>query len=140
MHRNKHKGVTLIEMMVVVVIVGVLASVAYPSYIEHQRSGNRTSAQASLMMLHLWMEEQFTTTGAYPSSVDNSSCPSCNLNTDYYNYSATYVSGGLPVYTLAATPKASSMQNADKCGVLTVAASGRTLATKNGTTVSGCWK
>ena len=124
MQANKQKGVTLIELMIVVVVIGVLSSVAYPSYVEHQRTGNRTSAQTGLMMLQLWMEDQYTRNGNYPASVDNNSCSSCNLNTDYYNYSASFINGGLPPYTLAATPKANTTQSSDKCGVLSVTASG----------------
>ena len=138
MRASKQKGVTLIEMLVVVVIIGVLASVAYPSYTEHQRTGNRASAKASLMKLHLWMEEQFSLNGAYPTSVDNNSCPSCTLDTAVYTFSASF-STSMPVYTLTATPIRQTIQGSDRCGVLSVDASSQTHAKLAGVSVSGCW-
>jgi type IV pilus assembly protein PilE len=45
----KSKGFTLIELMVVLLIVGVLAAIAYPSYRESVKRGNRRAAQSVMM-------------------------------------------------------------------------------------------
>ncbi len=42
-------GFTLIELMIVVALVGVLASVAYPSYSEYVRKSRRAEARVALM-------------------------------------------------------------------------------------------
>jgi type IV pilus assembly protein PilE len=61
------QGFTLIELMVVVAIIGILASVAYPSYIDQVRKGNRVEGKAALMRASQSMERFFTARGRYPS-------------------------------------------------------------------------
>ena len=49
--RESSSGFTLVELIIVVAIFGILASVAYPSYLGHVREGNRAKAQSFLMDL-----------------------------------------------------------------------------------------
>ena len=49
--RRGQGGFTLIELMVTVVVVGILAAIAYPSYTEHVRKSSRRAAQAQMMDL-----------------------------------------------------------------------------------------
>lgn len=59
------RGMTLIELMVVVAIIGILASIAYPSYTQYVQRANRADAQALIMENAQFMERRFTTCGTY---------------------------------------------------------------------------
>src|SRR4030043_1039437 len=52
------KGVTLIELIIVVAIIGILTMIAVPAYIGQQKGAARTEAYANLQNLRL-LEEQF---------------------------------------------------------------------------------
>ena len=52
-------GITLIELLVVVAIVTILASVGYPSYIDHVTRTNRTEANRELVRIASLMEQYF---------------------------------------------------------------------------------
>lgn len=44
-----HRGFTLVELMVTIAIIGILATIAFPSYQQYVMRGNRAAAQAEMM-------------------------------------------------------------------------------------------
>ncbi|MFT5135957.1 MAG: type IV pilus assembly protein PilE [Arenicella sp.] len=74
-------GFTLIELMIVVAIIGALASVAYPSYLESVFKGKRATATASILECVALLERRFTLTSTYTDDACN------NLSNDDYTIS-----------------------------------------------------
>jgi type IV pilus assembly protein PilE len=65
---KKHKGFTLIELMVTIVIVAILASIAIPSYREYVIRGNRTAAQAVMMEIATRQQQFFVANRTYATT------------------------------------------------------------------------
>lgn len=59
------KGFTIIEILIVVSIIGILASVAFPAYDESRKKGRRTDGKSALLDLASKMEAYFYTNKTY---------------------------------------------------------------------------
>lgn len=59
------KGVTLIELLIVISIIGILAAIAVPAYIGQQRNAARTEAYSNLQNLRLLEEQYYAENGCY---------------------------------------------------------------------------
>jgi type IV pilus assembly protein PilE len=130
------RGFTLIELMTVVAIVGILAAIAYPNYMEYVRKGKRTDAKTALLETTQTLERCFTQYSAY----NNANCPVANggtVNSAEGLYTVGVVSAAT-TYTLTATPVAGRAQAGDaKCATLTLTHLGVKGAT--GTAAAECW-
>ena len=62
-------GFTQIELMIVVAIIGILAAVAYPSYQNHVRKGNRATAQAFMMDVAQRQQNHLLNNRSYATSL-----------------------------------------------------------------------
>lgn len=143
---SRQTGFTLIEVMIVVAIIGILSSIAYPSYTEYVRKGHRAKAMAGLLQVAQWMERAATATGTYPLDA--------NFSTELKNklkkvegdrYEITVASADGATFTLTATPKGA--QSGDKCNKFTLKNTGaKGLIDKDekevtsGDLVAECWR
>ena len=67
--RRRLAGFTLMEVMIVVLIVGILAAVAYPNYTEHVQRGRRTEGKAALLKTQGALERFFTVNNTYTTDL-----------------------------------------------------------------------
>lgn len=67
--KNKSSGFTLIELMIAVAIVGILAAIAYPQYVEYVRKGRRAECRSALLVGAQKMEKFYSNNNQYPTTV-----------------------------------------------------------------------
>jgi type IV pilus assembly protein PilE len=63
--KRTNSGFTLIELMVVVVIAGILAAVAYPAYTESVRKSRRAAAKTTMLQIAQQEERYYTENNKY---------------------------------------------------------------------------
>jgi type IV pilus assembly protein PilE len=63
--RSRNTGITLIELITVVAIVGILAAIAYPTYRKQVLRSGRAEAKAALMQWAQSLEKCYTRFGSY---------------------------------------------------------------------------
>ncbi len=82
--RKPERGITLIELMIVVAVVAILAAIAYPSYQEHTKRARRVDAKVALTELANLQEKFKSANLAYATSVAQLNYP--NISPEgYYN-------------------------------------------------------
>ena len=77
---QSQRGVTLLELMVVVVIVGILASVAYPSYQSFTLRARRADAQQTLMDIAARQERFFGDNRNYATTFAQLGYPAARIS------------------------------------------------------------
>jgi type IV pilus assembly protein PilA len=69
MKKHNQQGFTLIELMIVIAIIGILASVAIPQYQVYTQRTEATTSIANVRTLQVAIQEHFSTTGDLPGDV-----------------------------------------------------------------------
>jgi type IV pilus assembly protein PilE len=145
--KQTQRGFTLIELMITVAIIGILASIAYPSYQDSVMKSRRADVKGVLLGLANAMERRFTEANSYCDAGGADGADSCGVagtndtgtpsiyaipaETQSF-YTVTINAATLGSYTLSAEP--TGAQTNDTCGTLTITQTGA-----KSPSTAGCW-
>lgn len=154
MSRTHQKGFTLIELMMAVAIIGIIAAIAIPNYMDYMDRSKRSVGMALLQELAALQERRYAQNGAYitsnsdleklvgrSKSLEGSGATQRVVSENlYYQVSVSSVAddGG---YTLTAAPGPAF--NDPACGDLTLNAlgvKGRSASGPDAMPLEQCWK
>ncbi|MGP8306428.1 type IV pilin protein [Vibrio sp. YIC-376] len=128
-------GMTLIELLIAVVIVGIISAVAYPSYTNHVIKSHRTVALSDISRIQLELETSYDNGYDWSHIIPGGHCAICDSDSNRFTFSI--VSSATTAYTITATAKSDRGQDGDSCfpaGVNTI-----TLTSANVESPNACW-
>lgn len=121
----KHRGFSLIELMIAVAIVGILVAIAVPSYQDHLRKGRRADAQAFITQVAQRQQQYLLDARTYAlggAALTELSLVAPTSVSDHYAVTVTPAAPTVPPsFTVTATPT-STVQQPD--GILTLTNTG----------------
>lgn len=104
--RSGHRGFTLIELMIAVVVVAILSAIAYPSYQDYIRRGKRATAQAAMMDLASKEQTYLLDRRVYTTSTSTVGFAApAEIANDYTFTVAVDNTVSPPTFTITATPQ-----------------------------------
>lgn len=134
---HKHRGFTLLELMLAVAVVAVLAGVAMPIYQNQVKASRRSDARTALMNVAQLMERYFTERGTYATATLGTGGLFTTTSSAGY-YTLSIVSQDANGFVLKATR--AGAQSGDACGDLTIDQAGtRGVVNATSMTAAQCW-
>lgn len=132
----KQKGFTLIELLIATAILGLLAKIAYPTYMENIQRAKRSEAEAALVSLASALETwRMQNGGSYSAGGPTAAT---------LGFTQVPVSGGTKTYDIAISSLTASAYTltaspvgSDRCGILGYDNVGAKTASTTGAT--DCW-
>lgn len=134
--RKTNAGVTLMELMIVIVVIGILAAIAVPSYRNYIVRANRSDAKASLLSAAGVLERCYTRFNTYAFSATGCTA-SFGTNSANNHYTITAPTRTDTEFSLLATA-IGSQANDSACANFTLTNT-NTRGVSGSGTVQECW-
>jgi type IV pilus assembly protein PilE len=134
-HRRHSSGMTLIELMVVIVVVAILGTIAVSSYRGYLIRANRTEARMALLRIQSAQEKFFLQNHRYADDSELESHLGIPASTQSGYYSVAIDDYTSTTYTAVASAQAGQLEDTAACQTLTIDQSGTRTPAGN-----GCWK
>ena len=131
---SKMRGVTLLELMIVVVIIGILTAIAYPNYREFAARAKRNEARAILLEVATVEERFYLQNSRYGTLVELGYDDPIVSGTGSYNVRVDPNPNFAINFTATATYQYGDAEN-DKCGTFDIDGRGSKTSGPDG----NCW-
>ena len=150
---SPQQGLTLIELMVALAIVGLLSALVYPRYQNYVSHARRVDAQTQLLSAQQWMERLYNESFDYAQSAEGNdvaslfalqafrTSPRAGEGLKAYDISVTVASPN-PSQSFVLTAKRTALgpAAADACGDFTLDHHGVRGLVNNTKSLAECWK
>ena len=109
---HRSNGFSLVELLVTIVVIGVLAAVAFGSYQSYIRKGRRADAQAYLMDLVQRQQQYFTDSRSYAADVATLNDPLPATLSSFYTVQVA-TAATPPTFAITATAVGAQVSDGD---------------------------
>lgn len=132
--RHKKRGITLIELMIVMVIISVLASIAIPSWTAMVQKSRRSDAVNILLLAQVEQEKYRANNTTYASSMSDLGLSTYD-SADREHYRVTVQSASATAYLITALPNGAQAGDTE-CGTFAIRQTG---PEHTGYAALSCW-
>jgi type IV pilus assembly protein PilE len=143
MKRQHQRGVTLMELLTVVAVLGIIAAIAVPSYRSYLVRAQRSEAKTLLLQVQTAQERFYLQANRYTDNLTDAMPAGLGLSPLSPNgcYSLLVDAGADQTYTARAIPTAACGQDKDKdCTEFQINESGRRSVSGDGAVDNRCWR
>jgi len=129
------RGVTLMELMIVVVVIGILTAIAYPSYRQYVAKAKRNEAKAALLQISTMQERFYLQNNTYTADMTALGFSvGANFLTDSESYIVNVTAASPAAFAATATYQKGDAE-AGKCATFSIDGVG----SKTSTPFDDCW-
>jgi len=133
--RKTMRGVTLMELMIVVVIISILTAIAYPSYRQYVAKAKRNEAKSCLLQIATMQERFYLQNSTYTADLTALGFPvGANFLTDSSSYVCNVTAASPAAFAATATYQKGDAE-AGKCATFSIDGVG----SKTSTPFDDCW-